>query len=347
MPFLHEKIKPSYLSRKITLQKKYNKKRKRTLRASSVYVKQYKMSETHTTNSATHAERVCLYTSTPAHGSITLEAAISVPLFIFAFLTIMYIMNIIYIQTTVQMAIDEAARSISKTAYITTEFYENLKTDGNDADSDDENASDISSLLENIGAKAITIPYIKSLFLNEDIKSFLDRSYIVNGSDGISFDLSSVDMDENTIDIVASYTVTIPFIPDKLFSFKLRNHCFTRIYMGKDMDKEQTSAPIYVYYTVRGKVLHTDKYCRYLLNYSEALRYNDAIRAYLPEMCLLCGNHTTLETLQEENPIVFLTSSHEVFHLSLDCHSFTKNVFRQKRTSLDGEDICEQCLKGK
>lgn len=334
MPFLHEATPPSNIYCKLFLHSFYKKIKNCTLRTDSLKCRHIELLETHTFNSVFHSERACLYTSNISQGSITLEAAVALPLFMLAMLSIIYIMNIIYLQTSIQIAMEETARDISKTAYITSEFYAHTTDDDY-------------SIIENIGARAITIPYIKDIFLEGDMRNLLNQSYVAGGADGISFDFTSIDMENSTIDIVASYTISIPFLPDNLISLKLSNHCYMRIYMGKDMKKEQQEAFIYVYYTVNGSVLHTNKYCQYLLNYSEALRYNSAAKLYSPDICLLCSSNITIEDLREENPVVYLTSNHEVFHLNLDCQAFTKDVFRQKRTSLENEDICQQCLKGK
>lgn len=338
----------TFLSEATTLTKKTTichssilKKCNSALHTDSLTTEAVELYPTHTVNSSLHSGRSCLYTSHPARGSVTIEAAIAVPVFLFALLSIIYVINIMHLQMTVQIALEEAARNISKTAYISSEFYA-LTTDSQaEADKKD------SSLVENIGAALVTVPYIKNVFLDESIKRVLDNSYVTNGSDGISFLLSSVDLDDNIVDIVLTYEVSIPFLPDNVISFKLSNRCYTRMYMGLDMDKEQQEDYIYVYYTTYGKVLHTNKYCRYLLNYSEALRYNDAMLTMNPEKCLLCGLQSNISQLKKDNPIVYLSSDHEVYHITLDCQAFTKDVFRQKRTSVDTDDICEECLKGK
>lgn len=295
----------------------------------------------HTSNSIHHSESSCLYTSCNLRGSITLEAAIALPVFIFCLLSIIYIMNIMYIQQTIQIALEETARNISKTAYISDEFY-NLTKEQQDALSE----SDY-SLIENLGATLISLPYIEHKFMSDEIATFLDNSYVTNGSDGISFLLSSVDLDNSILDIVLNYKVSVPFLPGNIFTFSLSNRCYTRIYMGLDMDKEQSEDYIYVYYTSSGNVVHTNKYCRYLLNYSEAIRYNDSLLSMNPDKCRLCGLDTSIEQLEETNPIIYLTSNHEVFHLTLDCQAFTGNIFRVKRTSLENDNVCKECLKGK
>lgn len=319
---------------------KYNKNIV-TLRLDSLIHKAVDYRPTHCINSISYSKRPCLYTSHAFKGSITLEAAIALPLFLLVSLTIIYIINVMYLQLSLQIALEETARNISKTAYISSEFY-SLATE-QQRDSLEENPS----LIENIGASIISIPYIQNCFLDEDTKKILENSSVENGSNGLSFSLTSVDMSTNIVDIVVTYKVTIPFISGDLFSFNLSNRCYMQIYMGKDMEREQADTSFYVYFTSYGKVYHTNKYCMYLLNYTKAIRYRDFLLQDALNNCLLCSSHVTTEQLYKDNPIIYITSDEYTYHTTLDCQSFTKDVFRIKRTSLEEDELCEECLKGK
>ncbi len=288
-----------------------------------------------------NTKRSSLCTSPLAHGSITLEASICIPLFFLGLLTIIYIINIITIQLTLQIALEETIRDISKEAYISSKFYSMLTEEQANTLEDD------SSILENIGATIISVPYVKHKFMNDDIKNFLDNSYVENGSDGISFKFSSVDMKNNIVDVVIDYKYCIPFIPNDLLSFRLSNRCYSRIYMGKDMEKEQKEAFFYIYYATTSSVVHTNKYCQYLLNYSKAIRYNEIVRLHPIDGCALCANDTTIEQLRKDDAIVYLTTNEDIYHITLDCQSFTGDIFRLKISSLENQNICKKCLEGK
>ena len=288
-----------------------------------------------------HSKRSFLYTSSLKKGSITLEAAIAIPLFFLGLFSIIYIINIMYIQLTLQMALEETVSDVTKEAYISAEFYSMTSDEQADASSND------SSFVENLGATVISVAYIKNKFLTDDITALLDNSYVKNGASGVSFTFSSVDMTENIMDITINYKITIPFISSKLLTFNLSNRCYSRIYLGQDMEKEQKESFFYIYRAATSKVSHTNKYCQYLLNYSKAIRYNEIIKQHPINPCALCNQGITIEYLQKSDAIVYLTSDEEVYHVSLDCQSFTGDIFRLKRSTLEGEDICKKCLEGK
>lgn len=287
------------------------------------------------------AKRSFIYISFLSKGSITLEAAIAIPLFFLGLLSFISVINIIYLQTELQIALEETIRNVSKEAYISSEFY------ALSSDKQYETINKDSSIAENLGATLISVTYIKNKFLTEDIKEFLDNSFIKGGADGISFKFSSVDMNKSTLDIIIDYKCSIPFIPSKLLCFNLSNRCYTRIYMGQDMEKEQKDTYFYVYFAGTSSVIHTNKYCQYLLNYSKAIKYNNIIKQHPINSCALCSKNITIETLSDNNAIVYLTSNEDTYHVTLDCQSFTKDVFRLKVLDLKDKDVCEQCLKGK
>lgn len=290
-------------------------------------------------NSINYKKRPCPYASLKLSGSITIEASICLPIFIFSMLAIIYLINIMYLQTTLQIALEETVREASKTAYITAEFYSMTTNEQADAISADP------SIAESLGGKMLSAAYFLQAFLTEENRSILDNSPVKNGSKGISLFSSSIDLSENTADIVLSYTVTIPFVPEKIFSLNMVNHCNVRLYTGKDMSKEQKEDDFYVYYTSSGSVFHTNRYCQYLYNYTEAVRFLE-MESQLAQ-CQICGK-VTIEWLRENNPIVYTTMTKACYHLSLDCYAFTDLVFRVPYSSLDEDDkICEQCLKGK
>ncbi len=287
------------------------------------------------------SKRSFLYTSLLSKGSLTIEAAIAIPLFFLGLLSFIYIANIIYLQLTLQIALEETMREISKEAYISTEFYSMSTDEQKNTTKKD------STIIENLGATFISTSYIKDKFLTDDILELLDNSNVNGGSNGLSFAFSSIDLTDDTLDIIINYKCSVPFIPSNLLSFNLSNRYYTRIYIGQDMDKKQEETYLYIYFTSSGTVVHTNKYCQYLLNYTRAVRYRDIIKEQSLNNCVLCSRHSTIENLYKTNPVVYLTSTEDTYHITLDCQTFTKNVFRRKVSNLDNENVCKKCMEGK
>lgn len=319
-----------------------NKKSKRhyaTLRNPGLYKRAIDTNSLLCISSIHYKERPCLYASENLRGSITVEASVCFPIFFLIIMSLLYIINVMYIQTTLQIALEETVRNASKTAYITSEFY------SLSADKQEEAAHNNPSFLEEIGTSLLSSSWLHAAFLTDENRRILDNSPVKGGADGISFMQSSFDLSNNTADIILSYTVSIPFIPEKILSFNIANRCYVRLYRGLDMSSEQSPDDFYVYHTTSGNVYHTNRYCMYLLNYSDAMPFREISRTL--SQCRLCGDDTT-DLLEKDNRIVYITNSGQVYHTTLKCPSFTQDVFRIHYSALrDSDEICEHCLKGK
>lgn len=294
-------------------------------------------------NSINYSERPYLYNSTFSNntlkGSITIEASIGFPLFMIVISVLISIISILYLQLSMQLALEETVRQSSKTAYISNLFLS----------LDEENQQNITnaepSFTDNIASSLLSAAYLKTVFADEDNKKLINSPLIIDGKNGIHFYASSVDLDEGIADIVLSYKVKLPFLPKKLFSFNLTNRCYVHLYTGKDLAKKQAAVDTYVYFTSHGSVFHFNRYCQYLLDYTDATNYNKINQDITH--CRNCVKLTS-ERLREQNPIVYITKSQECFHISLSCPTFTGNVFRTSYNSLKETDkICQRCLKGK
>lgn len=294
-------------------------------------------------NSINYPERSYLYTSKKERkftkGSLTIEASIAVPIFILVSYALISIITVLYLQLSIQIALEETVRTTNKTAYISSLFLNQDKETQN-AISEEE-----PSIVETIAISALSTSVFENAFINKDTKHLLNSSLIKNGENGIKFFSSSIDLKAGIADIIITYEVNLPFIPEKLFNLTLANRCYVHLYTGRELAKKQTATDTYVYYTTHGKVFHFNRYCQYLLDYTEAIHYskNDP----LLEGCRECVN-ITKEELETNNPIIYITKSRHCFHISLKCPAFTGSVFRTSYNSLKSSDkICETCLKGK
>jgi hypothetical protein len=237
-----------------------------------------------------------------------------------------------------QLTLEETVRAASKSAYISTLF---LRLD---EEEQEKICTEDSSITENLTISFISSSFLKKEFIKENDK-IANCPLIKNGEKGVSFLSSSIDLDEGIADIVVNYQVNLPFIPHKLFHLNLSNRCYIHLYTGKELVKEQSVANTYVYYTSYGRAFHFNRYCQYLLDYTEATNYR-SINYYILG-CRECVN-ISKKQLEDSNPIVYITQSKHCFHLSLKCPGFTGNVFRTHYSSLDKDDkICQKCLEGK
>lgn len=284
-------------------------------------------------------DRLNLKTKLNLKGSLTIEAAIGFPIFIIVVFAVISFISAMYIQLSMQIALEETVRGASKTAYISS-IYANLSKEEKNTL---ENSSN--SMVKTFGTSLLSASYLHKSFINEENKKLLNSPLIKNGEKGISFLASSIDLDEGIADVIINYQINLPFIPENFFHLNMTNRCYVHLYTGKELAQKQSQVDTYVYYTTYGKVFHFNRYCQHLLNYTEAVRYTK--RSPVLNSCLQCVDKTS-DLLRKEDPIVYVTKTKYCYHLSLNCPSFTGNIFRIKYSSLKKDDkICEKCLEGK
>ena len=268
-------------------------------------------------------------------GSITVEAAFVLPLFVFAMITLIYFFNLIYIQTTMQIHLENTAKIISSSTCITTSADVNLN--------DDEN-----SLLEKVVIDAAGTIAINSLFLTDDIRNFADNSLIVNGSEGLYFLGSDVTNPDYPLDIKLSYNVRMPFIPEDVFTFKLRHRCYFKAFNGKELKNNLPLGNSHVYVAKNGEVFHQNRFCSHLERFT-FLKNEAELKKEYPniKICSFCKQNNNLFSCPQLNGIsyVYVTAEYDAYHISETCPSLQRFV-----TILDYEEAkkyytpCNRCI---
>ncbi len=229
-------------------------------------------------------------------GSLTIEAALALPLVIFFSISIIYFCVIFQLQMNIQIKLQEVAGEIGKTGYITEDL------------------------------KVFNYIYLKGKMENTKFKEYLNKSCIVNGSQGIDYLESTFFDREGVVDIVAKYDVIIPFIPEKVFSIPCIQRVRFRSWIGKKIEPDEELEDDIVYITSTGSVYHETKECSHLkLSISqcsfsslEFLR-NDSGGIYKP--CEICGGLSDVE-----NSIVYITESGDSWHSTLSCSGLKRDI---------------------
>ncbi len=268
-------------------------------------------------------------------GSITVEAAFVLPLFVFALITILYLFNLIYIQTTMQIHLENTAKIISSSTCVTTSADVNLN--------DDEN-----SLLEKVIIDAAGTIAINTLFLTDDIRDFADNSLIVGGADGLSFFGSDVTNTDYPLDIKLSYKVRMPFIPEDVFTFNLRHRCYFKAFNGKELDNNILLGNFYVYVAKNGEVFHKNRLCSHLERFTY-LKNEAQLKKEYPniQLCSFCRQNNNLFSCPQLNGVsyVYVTVEYEAYHNSETCPSLQRFLTRMNYD--DAKELyspCNRCV---
>lgn len=261
--------------------------------------------------------------STFCVGSMTVEAALIMPIFIFAIMNMLSIADIIRVHSNIQAAMTETVKEMAVYGYAYDKF-----TDGEEH-----------NLIGSILGKEIAKAKVKNIAGRE----YLDHSVIKDGSDGLWFICSDIMYQDDMIDLVVRYRVRPLFQIAAWNDIFMINRCRMHAWTGYDTtpkthpgeEKEQM-----VYVTEYGEVYHTTRACTHLkLSISATSKADiDSQRNEYGEKfskCDKCGRNGSSD-------VVYITNMGNKYHTTLSC-SGLKRTIKEVPISKAGVPPCQKC----
>ena len=268
--------------------------------------------------------------------SLTVEAALVLPVFLFGILFIISFFQILYMQEVIQFALTETAKEASRYSYI----YEDLIKDTEQTNTEKNNK------FGNITNRFVNGEFYYSIFLkyisSEEIKTSIVES-------NISFLNSEFMNDKNEIKIVAMYWVKPTVI--NIFGMKgipiiqcVKTKRFVGTYLiGNDYSYEREDKVV-VYLAKNGTVYHKNSECTHLLLSIEIVSFGQ-IDSYRNEnggkytRCSRCMKG--VETEQEK--MVYIARQGKHYHSTKACSGLKRTVRKVFLSDVDGMDPCQRC----
>lgn len=278
--------------------------------------------------------------------SLTVEAALVLPLFIYFILAFLYFIQIFTVQETIQSSITRMGMNLSKAAYVFQDF-----TDTGDAADFDftifNNEFDFKpgNIADELGSEALIRLYAQDFLDNNQI----NNSCIIGGFDGLSFYGTDIIGSNDDIDIVVSYKVKIPVKLFVINEMKMVQRVRLRKWTGYRLSpaysaEEGGKDDSIVYITESGSVYHTDRNCshirlsiRAVTGIPKDLRNNSGGKYYPCEAC--CDNDDI------ENKIYYITSDGSRYHSDRNCSKIKRNVKEIKLSEAGSRTPCKRCCK--
>lgn len=253
-------------------------------------------------------ERASAFTS---RGSLTLEAAIVVPVFFFAMLSLAYLLEMMSIQTTVRNALCSAGREAAENAYVST-----LLTPGQLEN----------KLVENIGPRR------------------LEESIIAEGANGLNCNQTKSNLTSGIMDLSVCYQIEIPVLMFRIKPVSFEETLRIKGWNGYTSTPMETEGKEIVYVTETGLVYHKDAHCTYLdmsvhgvlPEDIEGLR-NQSGGRYYP--CEACGNKSA------DTSMFFITDYGTRYHTSLECKKIKRKIYAISPDEAYGLGGCSKCVK--
>lgn len=270
----------------------------------------------------------------PLSASMTVEASICLPLFIFFMVNILAAFNIIKVQSDLEAALHQTGSEISIMAF-DERFAGNLLLGDEDMNYDE-------------GAEGLISSGGYFVYAIEGIKSYLgdsiNKSCVKDGSSGLSFYSSRVLLGNDIVDIVVDYKVKpiIPLIGFKEFPVQSRyyGHAWTGYDISLGVENQSQEEEV-VYVTENGEVYHKSASCRYLKIDVKSVSLNSVVDArnsdgskYYP--CEYCGQNVAAGN-------VFITDYGERYHTSVNCPGLKRKIYTIPLSEAGAYRPCSSC----
>lgn len=240
---------------------------------------------------------------------MTIEAALAVPIFFFAAVCIIYLMEVRTIGLTVHAAALHAAKICTEDAAI--------------------------------------VPVLNTVRLKSEIVNFIGReklnqSMILGGSGGLHCGLSYISPATGEMNIRIQYKVQLP-IPGFIHVAANQEEILKMSSWNGYMNEKAADEGEIVYITENGSVYHEDYQCTYLqlsirfVPYSELskIRNDDGGKYYQCEKCVQ----------GEAMAGVYITEQGTRYHNSIGCSGLKRTVYAVQKSQIWGKGGCSRCTK--
>lgn len=265
-------------------------------------------------------------------GSMTIEAALVLPLFLFAMVTIMMMFTVMDRQRQVQTAVEAVCEDISRLAYANYE----IKRGETKINTPDEEYGYY--FREGLIGQVVTAAYVEVRLRNE-LKEKDIESLSLAGSRFLE--------DGEMVDLVAVYKIRLPFPVFRMKEISMVSRSSRRAWIGKDggwlKGSEGDDEEILVYVGKGSTRYHRSRTCHYLYNQliSVALESIDSYRNTSGgkySACSRCGEHA--------GQTVYIMKSGSSYHSTSSCSSITAYVRAVKISEVIHLGACTYCSGG-
>ncbi len=275
------------------------------------------------------------------NASMTVEAAVVLPLFLLFFLNLSSAMEMIRLHGNVELALWNVGNRLSVYGSVLQGETKIQEAAG------DEKVKDQSlwKQLAGIGFSYTMIKHFMVDFLGEE---YLNTSPIVGGADGLQFLESKLFTDDDHFEIVVAYGVKPPFQLNGVYPMGMVNHYYGHVWNGYEIPREQEQARDLVYVTEHGSVYHENPACTHLsltireVTYEQAYtEKNESGEKY--QLCEICkkGKHSKDPLGRTDS--VWITTDGNRIHLDRGCSGLKRTVYAIERSRVGKYRPCSRC----
>lgn len=244
-------------------------------------------------------------------GSMTLEASLLIPIFLFLFLALASVGETLWIHGQVYHGVSEAAKEEAVYEYVLAK----------------KNIPSMRSVL------------LRQKFLSAVDQKKLNRSSLAGGVQGILFTGSHYQNNQEVYEITARYRIMyrLPFLPP--FSGNYEQKIRQKAMTGYAESQTGTEGKE-VYITPYESVYHKDINCTHLslsiISDTDAEKYRNRKTRY--RECERCTKYH-----KGNISILFVAKEGDAYHTDLSCSGLKRTISRKKKSEVEGMKPCERC----
>ena len=271
--------------------------------------------------------------------SVTVEASIALPLYIFFFVNILAAFDILRMESDMTAALHQTGNHISFHA-----FDMMYADDVIDELTGTEAGDETGSVLGDVGTLIYSAAYVES-----SVRDYLGEEHIRLGpvDGGISFLRSKIMQNADEIDLVASWRAK-PFFPGIVspagFPLEARyfGHAWTGYEPGGGSGESGAEDDPVVYITENGTVYHRNINCRHLRHAVRSIpagqapyAENNRGESYTP--CEICGGYGN------GRGTVYVSDGGDRIHSTVNCPGLRRTIYYVHLSEVGGWPPCSLC----
>lgn len=245
-------------------------------------------------------------------GYMTVEASIVVPLFLIIMMGFALWIQVFMVEAEIQKGVIETGKYMARQIY----KYEELE--------------DKSQLLSKFSSIII-----KNKWKDYVDENFLDKSCLLDGIDGVSFQDSKYDENSDSIKINAKYKmkITLPFIG--MYQLSMNARAEQKAFTGYN-----NSSAEYVYVAKSGKVFHTNRKCAHIA--LSIMKVYDTTK-YLSGKSGYAACEKCTQRYEGKSSYFYITKYGKKYHTSLQCSGLKRTIQKIKLGEVKGLGQCLKC----
>ena len=256
-------------------------------------------------------------------GSLTVETAIALPIFIFAVLILVMAGEAVRFSGNLNAGLMESAKKLSVYAYAG-------------------NRKGLSGMTAGLGGKAVSLTLGKSMTVKELEKSYGGEPFSEGGKSGLSFIHSNVLGPDQMIDLNAVWRMKVKFPLPGVQGFRVIDRARIRAFTGYDNSRGrggEEGEEEMVFVTETGTVFHRDRNCSHLNIHISVTdpgdvknRRNTSGGKYYP--CEYCGRGSGT---------LYITEDGDRYHSKISCPGLKRTIRCVPISEVGGRGPCSRC----